>query len=81
MASTRLAKWGNSLAVRIPKAIAEDVRLREGEPVTVTVASDGGLVIKTRCHKYQLGQLVSRITARNRHAEVDWGKPRGGEIW
>jgi antitoxin MazE len=46
MATTQLAKWGHSLAVRIPKAVAEDAQLREGEPVTVTVAREGGLVIK-----------------------------------
>ncbi|HUY14511.1 MAG TPA: AbrB/MazE/SpoVT family DNA-binding domain-containing protein [Terriglobia bacterium] len=81
MATTQLAKWGNSLALRIPKTIAQDARLREGEPVTVTVASEGGLVIKTARRKYSLQQLVSRITARNRHGETDWGKPQGKEIW
>ncbi len=81
MASTQLAKWGNSLAVRIPKAVAEDAQLREGELVNVTVANEGGLIIKTARRKYQLRQLVSRITAKNRHAETDWGKPHGKEIW
>lgn len=81
MATTQVSKWGNSLAVRIPKALAEDAQLREGEPVTVTVPLDGGLVIKPSRHKYQLRQLVSRITAKNRHEETDWGQPKGGELW
>jgi len=37
MATMQLAKWGNSLAVRIPKPLAEDAQLREGDPVTVTI--------------------------------------------
>lgn len=81
MATTQLAKWGNSLAVRIPKALAEDARLRAGEPITVTVARQGGLVIKSARRKYRLSALVSRITAKNRHQETDWGKPQGKEIW
>lgn len=81
MATTQVAKWGNSLAVRIPKALAEDAQLREGEPVTVTVPIEGGLVIKPSRRKYQLRQLVNRITAKNRHEETDWGQPQGGEVW
>lgn len=81
MATTQVAKWGNSLAVRIPKAIAEDAQLREGEPVTVTVPIEGGLVIKPSRRKYQLRQLVTRITAKNRHEETDWGKAKGKELW
>jgi antitoxin MazE len=81
MARTQLTKWGNSLAVRIPKAVAEDARLREGEPVTLTVARPGSLVIKRARRKYRLSQLVARITAKNRHEETDWGEPQGKEIW
>ena len=81
MATAQLAKWGNSLALRIPKTLAQDAQLREGEPVTVTVASEGGLVIKTPRPKYSLRHLVSRITARNQRGETGWGKPQGKEIW
>lgn len=80
MATTQLAKWGNSLAVRIPKAVAEDAQLREGEPVTVTVARQGGLMIKRAGRKYRLSELVTRITAKNRHRETAWGEPQGKEI-
>ena len=81
MAIKQLAKWGNSLALRIPKAMAQDADLREGEPVTITLARDGGLVIKSARRKYRLDQLVSRITAKNRHGETGWGKPEGKELW
>jgi len=81
MPTTLLAKWGNSLAVRIPKAVAEDAQLREGETVTVTVAPKGGLVIKRSRGKQDLSQLVARISAKNRHEETNWGKAEGKEIW
>jgi antitoxin MazE len=81
MATTQVAKWGNSLALRIPKAVAQDAELREGEPITVTVAREGGLVIKRASRKYRLTQLVSRITAKNRHEGTNWGEPQGKEIW
>jgi antitoxin MazE len=81
MATTQVSKWGNSLAVRIPKGLADDAQLREGEPVTVTVSGEGGLVIRPARRKYRLRELVARITARNRHEETDWGKPLGKEVW
>ena len=81
MPTTQLAKWGNSLAVRIPKAVAEDAQLREGEAVQVTVDREGSLVIKAVRRKYQLSKLVSGITPKNRHEETDWGEPQGKETW
>ncbi|MGH9344353.1 MAG: AbrB/MazE/SpoVT family DNA-binding domain-containing protein [Terriglobia bacterium] len=81
MTTTQLAKWGNSLALRIPKTVAEDARLREGDSVTVTAASKGRLVIKPARRKYELSQIVSRITAKNRHEETDWGKAQCKEAW
>lgn len=81
MPNTQLAKWGNSLAVRIPKTVADDARLRVGEPVTITVAREGGLLIKSSRRKYRLGSLVSQITVKNRHNETIWGEPQGKEIW
>ncbi len=81
MASTQLAKWGNSLAARIPKAVAEDAQLREGEPVTVTVAHEGSLVIKPACRKVHINRLVARITAKNKHGETDWGETQGQGDW
>lgn len=81
MATTQIAKWGNSLALRIPKALAESAQLREGDPVSVSVVGEGGLVIKPSRHRYNLKKLVSRISAKNRHEETDWGKRLGKGIW
>ncbi len=81
MAATQLAKWGNSLALRIPKRLAEGAELKEGDPVEVRVASSGALVVRRTRRRYNLRQLVSRISAKNRHAETGWGPAVGREIW
>lgn len=80
-ATTKLARWGNSLALRLPKAVAEDARLREGHPVTVRVAGKGSVVIEPARRRFKLKELVSRINRKNRHQEVVWGRPLGKEMW
>ena len=78
---TQVSKWGNSLAVRIPRGIAKEARLAEGDRLTLNVATDGSIVLRSTRRKYELQQLVSRITAKNRHSETDWGEPAGQESW
>jgi antitoxin MazE len=78
---TQLGKWGHSLAVRIPKTVAESARLAEGDRVTVSPGRDGAIVIKPARRRHSLGELVGRITARNRHGEIEWGGPVGKETW
>lgn len=76
-----LAKWGNSLGVRIPMAIAKQIHLTEGTNVTLTVV-DGNLVIQPVPRKrYTLDELLEGMTPDNCHAEVEMGKPVGNEIW
>jgi len=76
-----ISKWGNSLAVRIPLAIAKQAGLGEGDAVTLALDRNGGVVLRQVRRKYELGELVSRITPKNRHRETDWGPPRGEESW
>jgi antitoxin MazE len=78
---TELARWGHSLAVRIPKPVVESARLREGDPLTLSVGRDGTIAIKPARRKYTIEDLVGKITSRNRHGEADWGKPLGKELW
>ena len=78
---TQLAKWGNSLAVRIPTVIAEGARLREGDQLTLAVAKNGAVVIRPARRRYKIEQLVSAITTKNRHPETSWGRPAGKEVW
>jgi antitoxin MazE len=78
---TQLAKWGNSLAVRIPKRVVGSAGLREGDEVTLAVGKDGAILMRPAQRKYQLHELVSKITAGNRHEETDWGPQVGKEAW
>ena len=76
-----ISKWGNSLAVRIPQAIAKQASLNEGDCVALAIDSEGGIVLRPTRRKYELAELVSWITPKNRHRETDWGRPRGEESW
>jgi antitoxin MazE len=78
---SQLAKWGNSLAVRLPRQIIETARLREGDPLNLSVGKDGAVIIRPARQKYRLEDLVAEITPGNRHDETDWGEPVGKEIW
>jgi antitoxin MazE len=78
---TKVQKWGNSLGVRIPKAIAQGAQVEAGMAVDVTI-QDGRLVIIPRQGAvYDLTTLISRITPQNRHSEFGTGKPIGREVW
>jgi antitoxin MazE len=78
--TTQIAKWGNSLGVRLPKAVAREARLDEGDTVDVSV-NNGTIVIRPSRPTYSLQELVAKITPRNRHGETDWGEPLGDETW
>ncbi|HXW83891.1 MAG TPA: AbrB/MazE/SpoVT family DNA-binding domain-containing protein [Candidatus Binataceae bacterium] len=81
----RVAKWGNSVAVRIPKALAERADLTEG--VEVECKAVGKRIVITRRARprrgkqYSLSVLLRQVTPENRHAEIDWGLPIGREVW
>jgi antitoxin MazE len=80
MAAT-VAKWGNSLAVRIPQNLAKEIQLAEGAEIEMSVVN-GTLVIKPRSQKrYSLDELIQGITPENLHAEIDSGIAIGNEIW
>ncbi len=77
-------KWGNSLALRVPKAVAQEIGASDGKAAEMSVR-DGKLVIevtkpKRRKRRFTLDELVAGITPENRHEEVDWGPPVGNEL-
>jgi antitoxin MazE len=76
-----ISKWGNSLAVRIPLVIAKQASLGEGDSVKIALGRDGSIVLRPARRKYDLADLVARITPRNRHRETNWGKSEGEEAW
>ena len=78
---TQVAKWGNSLAVRIPRAIIKDAGLAEGDRLSLDLAPDGSIVLRSSRRKYSLDELVAGISKRNRHRETVWGAVKGKESW
>jgi len=55
--------------------------LRERDELTLAVGKNGAIVIKPAQRRYQLDELISKITARNRHDETGWGPRVGKEAW
>jgi antitoxin MazE len=78
---TVLQKWGNSLALRIPRTVADEIAVGEGQAVDLRVSKGRLVVAPVTKKRYELSHLVTAITAKNRHTETDSGKRRGREIW
>lgn len=79
MPKAQVAKWGNSLAVRIPKGVAEQARLQEGDAILIEV-SEGHVELRPAERIPTLAELVAQITRENRHVETKWGPDVGREI-
>ena len=77
-AKTRIAIWGSSLAIRIPKPIAEQWGVQEGSAIEIVPEGDTLLLRK---QSYDLDGLLAQITPENVHGEQDTGAPQGNEIW
>ena len=78
---TTAQKWGNSLAIRVPKSVALQVGLKEQDDLEIEV-QDGNVVLKPHVRRvYRLEDLVKQITRKNEHGEIDTGIPVGRETW
>jgi antitoxin MazE len=78
---TRIQKWGNSLALRIPKSFADEVGLQK--ETLVEIKLDNGHIIIAPLYKPEilLDQLLAQITEENIHHEVQTGPAVGNEVW
>ncbi len=72
-------KWGNSLALRIPQAVARQIRVNEGDAVELSVGA-GGLTIKLAVEHPTLDELLAAVTPENRHESTDWGSDLRREV-
>lgn len=77
---TKIAKWGNSLAVRVPQPFAEEVGLEAGREVDLSLV-DGKLVLSPSREEWSLENLLAGITEENIHSETETGPPTGAEVW
>jgi antitoxin MazE len=78
---TRIQKWGNSLALRIPKSVAAESHLEQGMLVEVSLLDGKLLVTPLRPPAVSLEELLQGITPENLHHEVDTGPAVGNEAW
>jgi antitoxin MazE len=77
----QIKKWGNSLAVRIPKAFAANLGLAQNSSIELAL-EDGSLVIRpSPGPRYELSTLLDRVTENNLHTEEDYGRAVGNEEW
>jgi antitoxin MazE len=77
---TKIQKWGNSLGVRLPKAITDQKSLRDGSGVFVLIKNDQ-IVIELAEAEMSLESLLSKVTPDNLHGETNWSEARGKEVW
>jgi antitoxin MazE len=73
-------KWGNSLAIRIPKNISKDTGVSEGSNMDIIV-ENGNIILSPSPKEYSLKELLREITNDNIHSEVSTGNYIGGELW
>ena len=78
---TTIQKWGNSLAVRIPKTFATEAKLAEDSAVELSLEEGRLVVTPVRATRPTLDELLARVTDESIHEETDWGSPVGKEVW
>jgi len=74
-----LKKWGNSLAVRIPKDVARSLKV-ESDSLMELELQEGVLTLRPK-RGNRLEALVSQIDEKNLHEEIETDGPVGNEAW
>jgi antitoxin MazE len=78
---TKVSKWGNSLGLRIPKVLAQEMEVNEGSEVEISL-ENGRLVVKVvKVETEDLTDLLARVRPDNLHGEIETSGPAGTEIW
>lgn len=76
-----IQRWGNSLALRIPKAIAVESGLLDGASVDLKLIKGRIVLTPERVQPHNLHELLSQVTPENLHGEIETGRPIGRESW
>lgn len=77
----QIQKWGNSLALRIPKSFAVESKIKQGSTVEVSLESGKIIVFPVAEPEFLLDDLLAKVTAENLHGEIDTGSSVGKEAW
>jgi antitoxin MazE len=78
---TRIRKWGNSLALRIPKTYATEAGLDQESSVEISVERGKLIIVPSTKPTFTLKQLLAQVTEKNLHQETDTGPAVGREVW
>jgi antitoxin MazE len=78
---SRVQKWGNSLALRIPKSFATEIGLTDETPVEISLVEGKLVIAPISLPNYSLEGLLAGITTENIHGEQNTGNPEGNEAW
>jgi len=79
--SVTLRRWGNSVGLRLPKPLLEQVGLKEGSEVDVKVEGSRLVIERHRPRRLTLQDVLKGFTPDDQPGEVDWGPPVGREVW
>ncbi len=77
----KVQKWGNSLALRIPKAFAQDMNIHQEALVDLSIEAGRLVVTPITEQEYSLDNLLEQVTDGNIHQEIDFGNSVGKEVW
>ena len=77
----RIQKWGNSLALRIPKHLADEIGLKENSAVELSLRDNELVIAQVVKTEFSLADLLAQVTDVNLHREIDTGPAVGGEAW
>lgn len=78
---TRIQKWGNSLALRIPSAFAKEMSINADSEIDISLQNGVIVVTPLPSEPFTLEELLAGITESNLHTEIDTGSPVGNEAW
>jgi len=78
---TKIQKWGHSFALRIPKSMAVELKLKENSPLEIRLEDDRLVIYPVPQPEFKLDELLELITPENLHAEAGMSMPVGNEAW
>ncbi len=78
---THVQKWGNSLALRIPKPLADEMALKDNSAVELSLRDNEIVITAIVAPAFDLESLLAQVTEENLHGEVDTGPAVGNEAW
>ena len=79
--TTTIQKWGNSQGVRIPKMLLDSVNWSENEPIMIVVENGKLVIEKAKSKRKNIKELFANYKGEYEPTEIDWGEPKGEEIW